>query len=44
MTFINNISEHRNTRYDERRYTEVKRYGRTDASAVQGACDSRQQV
>ena len=30
MTFINNISEHRNTRYDERRYTEVKRYGRTE--------------
>lgn len=40
MTFIINISEHRNTRYDERRHTEAEGYGRTDASAVQRACDS----
>ena len=39
-----NVIRIHSTRYDERRYTEAKRHGRTDASAVQGAGDSWQQV
>jgi len=37
-----NVIEINETRYDERIHTEAKGYGRTDASAVLGACDSRQ--